>query len=256
MATPVTPSALPTPEPAANDNSFRRLIGAIISPKETFESIARRPTWIVPVLLIVVFSLLLVFLFSQRVGWRSLIVRQDEQNSRVQKQMENMTAEQRDNMIDTQTKFAAPFGYGVTLVGPFIALVVVAAVLMLAFTIVLGTKVGFKQSMGIVSYSWTPGIIGVFLGILILYLKDPSTIDLEHLVATNAGAFLSDSAPKWLNTLLTSFDLFTFWNMILMAFGFSAIDPKKASWGKAFATVFALWFIFVLVKTGFSAAFS
>jgi hypothetical protein len=256
MSTSATPSALPTPEPAANDNSFSRLIGAIISPKATFESIARRPTWLLPILLIVAGSLLLVGIFSQRVGWRSMIIRQDEQNSRVQKQMENMTTEQRDNMIDTQTKFAAPFAYGFTVVGPFIALVVVAAVLMLAFTIILGTKVGFKQSLGIVSYSWTPGLIGILLGILILFLKDPSTIDLEHLVATNAGAFLSDSAPKWLNTLLTSCDLFTFWNMILMAFGFSAIDPKKVSWGKAFATVFGLWVVFVLVKTGFSAAFS
>ncbi len=251
-----TPTALPAPEPVTNDNSFSRVIGAIVSPQATFESIVRRPTWIVPILLLVIGSLLLVGLFSQRVGWRSMILRQDEQNSRVQKQMENMTAEQRDNMVDTQTKFAAPFAYGITVVGPFIAAVIIAAVLMLAFSVILGTKVGFKQSLGIVSYSWAPGLIGVLLGIVILFLKDPSTIDLEHLVATNIGSYLPDSSPKWLVTFLTSFDLFTFWNMALMAFGFSAVDPKKVSWGKAFATVFALWFLFVLVKTGFTAAFS
>jgi hypothetical protein len=57
-------------------------------------------------------------------------------------------------------------------------------------------------------------------------------------------------------TLFTAFDLFAFWNIILMAFGFSAADPKKISFGKALGTVVAVWLLWVLLKVGLAAAFS
>jgi hypothetical protein len=35
------------------DSGFGRLIGVLVSPGKTFESIARRPTWLVPLLVLV-----------------------------------------------------------------------------------------------------------------------------------------------------------------------------------------------------------
>lgn len=246
----------PSPATTSSDSSFGRIFGVLFSPKPTFEAIVRRPTWILPLILLVVVSVGVVFTFGQRVGWRSFMIRQDQQNSRTQKQMESMTEEQRENLINTQTKVAPIFAYVGVILGAFIAAVVVAAVLMLAFNLISGTKIGFAPSLAIVTHSWVPGIIGGLLGILILFLKDPSTVDLEHLVASNGGAFLADDSPKWMVTLLTAFDLFVFWNIILMAIGFSAADPKKISFGKALGTVVGVWLIYVLVKVGLVAAFS
>ncbi|MGD0403311.1 MAG: YIP1 family protein [Candidatus Acidiferrales bacterium] len=252
MASPVTPS----PEAAPSVSSIGRIFGAIFSPKLTFESIAQRPTWILPLVLISILSIVTIFVFSQRVGWRSFMIRQDQQNSRLQKQMDQMTPEQREKMLDQQTKIAPIFGYVFGVLGIFIVAVIIAAVLMVAFNMMIGGGIGFKTSLGIVTHSWVPGIIGGLLGILVLFLKDPSTIDLQHLVAANAGAFLSDDAPKWQEALLGSFDLFTFWNMILMGIGYSAINPKKISFGKALGTVVVVWAIYVVCKVGIAAAFS
>jgi hypothetical protein len=246
----------PSPETTAPVSSVGRIFGVIFSPKPTFESIAQKPTWVLPLVAISLLSILIIFVFSQRVGWRSFMERQNQSNSRVQKQMESMTAEQREQMLETQTKFASVIGYVGAVLGTFIAAVVVAAVLMLAFNVVGGAKVGFVTSLSIVSYSWVPGIVGGLLGLLILFLKDPSTIDIQHLVAANAGAFLSEDSPKWLETLLSSFDLFIFWTMILMGIGFSATNPKKISFGKGLGTVVGVWLIYLLVKVGFAAAFS
>jgi hypothetical protein len=256
MASAETPSPSTSPAAAGSDSSFGRILGVLFSPKATFESIVRRPTWILPLILIVVVSVGVVFTFSQRVGWRNFMIRQNQQNSRTQKQMESMTEEQREKLIDTQTKVAPIFAYVAVVLLPFISALVVGAVLMLAFNLIHGTKIGFVPSLGIISYSWVPGIIGALLGILVLFLKDPSTVDLEHLVASNGGAFLADDAPKWMLTLFTAFDLFAFWNMILMAIGFSAADPKKISFGKALGTVVGVWLIYVIVKVGLAAAFS
>jgi Yip1 domain len=247
-----------TPSPVAqgSDSSFGRIIGVLFSPKPTFESIVRRPTWVLPLILIVCVSVTVIFIFGHRVGWRDFMVRQDQQSARTQKQMESMTAEQREKMIDTQTKWASIITYPAVVLGTFIYAVIIAAVLMLVFNLIYGTKIGFVPSLAIVAHSWVPGIIGGLLAILILFLKDPSTVDLNHLVASNGGAFLADDSAKWLVTLLTAFDLFAFWNMILMAFGFSAADPKKISFGKALGTVVGVWLIYVIVKVGLVAAFS
>jgi hypothetical protein len=251
MATPAI-----TPEPAPQVSSIGRIFGVIFSPKPTFESIAQRPTWILPLLLISILSIATVFIFGQRVGWRGFMIRQDQQNSRLQKQMDQMTPEKRDKMLDQQTKIAPIFGYVGAVLGIFVAAVVVAAVLMLAFNMMVGGGIRFMTSLGIVAHSWVTALIGGLLGILVLFLKDPSTIDIQHLVATNAGAFLSDDAPKWQESLLSSFDLFTFWSMILMSIGYSATNPKKISFGKALGTIVGVWLFYVIVKVGFAAAFS
>jgi Yip1 domain len=252
MASPMIPS----PEPAKPTSSVARIFGVIFSPKPTFESIVQRPTWVLPLILIIAVSAVVVFVFSQRVGWRGFMERQDQTNSRLQKQMESMTPDQREQMLETQTKYAAIFGYIGVVFGIFVSAIVVAAVLLAAFNLVGGAKVGFSTSLAIVVHSWVPSIIGGILGILIIFLKDPSTVDIQHLVAANAGAFLPDDAPKWQETLLTSFDLFIFWSMILMGFGYSATDPKKISFGKALGTIVVVWLLYVIVKVGFTAAFS
>src|ERR1700689_1295192 len=251
MATPAI-----TPESVPQVSSVGRIFGVIFSPKATFESIVQRPTWILPLLLISVISIVTVFIFGQRVGWRGFMIRQDQQNSRLQKQMDQMTPDQRDKMLDQQTKIAPIFGYVFGVLGIFIVAVIIATVLLVAFNMMIGGGIGFTTSLGIVTHSWVPGIIGGLLGILVLFLKDPSTIDLQHLVAANAGAFLSDDAPKWQEALLSSFDLFTFWSMILMGIGYSAANPKKISFGKALGTIVVVWAVYVVCKVGLTAAFS
>jgi hypothetical protein len=65
-ATPV-PSAAPT----GSDNSFSRVLGVLLGPKPTFESIVRRPTCIVPVIPGCVLFFAVVAIFIHRGGWPS-----------------------------------------------------------------------------------------------------------------------------------------------------------------------------------------
>jgi hypothetical protein len=228
------------------------MVGVLFSPKATFQSIARRPTWLAPLILLSLFSLGLVGLFGHRVGWRGFFEKQDSSASR----FEQLSPEQQRQTLDNQVKYGPPFVYGVAAISTIIAAVIIAAVLLGVFNGLAGAKFSFKTSLGIVSHAWVPGLILALLGALVLFVKDPSTIDLEHLVASNAGAFASSNSPKWLVAMLTSFDVFSLWYMILMAIGYSAAAPKKLSPVKAFAWIFSLWVVYVLVRVGLTAAFS
>jgi hypothetical protein len=249
-------TATPAPEVPAPVSSVGRVFGALFSPKDTFGSIAKQPTWVLPLILVCVFQIALIAIFSKQVGWRAFMERQNQTNSRVAKQMEQMTPDQREQMLNNQVKIAPIVGYAGAVLGPFIGAVIVSGIFLAAFNLVLGSRIGFKTSLGIVSYAWVPALIAMILGIVIILIKDPSTVDLQNLVASNPGAVLSEDSPRWMVSLLGSLDLFSFWSMILMAFGFSATDSKKISFGKAFGTILSVWAIYVLLKVGLAAAFS
>jgi hypothetical protein len=208
------------------------------------------------VLLSLVVSIVVTVAIGQHVGWRNVIAKQIESSPLAQKQMEQMSADQRERMIDQRAKAAPFFGYGFAVVVPFLIPVVIGAIFLGVFNLASGANTNFKTSLGIVSYAFLPWVIHGLLTILIIFLKDPSTVDVQNVVASNAGVFLSDEAPKWLGALLGSLDIFTFWTMALMAMGYSVTNPKKISVGKAFGMIFAVWFLWVLVKVGLAAAFS
>jgi len=233
-------------------SSVGRIFGVFFSPKETFQSIARRPTWLLPVLLLCVVELCIFGVYGHRAGWRGLIEKQVANNS----QFQELSPAQKEARIEMSLKIVSYFVYAEGLVGPFLAVLLFAGLFWLIFNMIVGAKFGFQTSLGIVAHSLMPTILASLLGILILFLKDPSTIDLQHLVASNAGAFLSSDSPKWLIAGLRSVDLFLFWEMILLAIGYSAAAPKKISFGKAFAWILSLWFLVVLIVVGFTAALS
>ena len=240
------------PEAPEKVNSFGRVFGVLFSPKATFESIARRPTWFLPLLIVSLISLGIIGLFGHRVGWRAFLEKQMANSSRVPADAGGST---RANSTDAG-QIRPALIYAIGAISPAIAGVVIAAVFLGLFNLIFGTKLNFKTSLAIVAYSWMPGLVSGLLGVLILFLKDPSNVDLQNLVASNAGAFLSSDSPKWLIALGTSLDLFTFWIMILMAIGYSVAAPKKLSFAKAFISIFVAWFLVVLVRVGVAAAFS
>jgi Yip1 domain len=243
---------LPVSEVQEPIHTFGRMIGAIFAPKATFESIARRPSWVAPIVLLSLCSLGIVGLFGYRVGWRPFFEKQDASSSR----LEQASAQQQQQTLDAQVKYGPPFVYATAAITNVLAALLVAAVLWGVFNGLLGAQIGFKTSLGIVTHAWMPGLILALLGIVVLFAKDPSTIDLQNLVASNGAAFVSSDSAKWLVALLTTIDLFSFWYMILMAIGYSSAAPKKLSFGKAFFTIFGLWLAYVLIRVGLTAAFS
>lgn len=247
-----TPSTSPAQAPQPESNSIARIFGVLFSPAETFRSIVRKPTWVLPLLVLVLLALLVVGIFGKRGGWPSYLQKQMASNSRFQQ----LTPQQQQQQISLALKYTPAFAYAEVAVVVPLAVVIIAAILMATFNLVHGTQIKYKTAMSIVSYAWVPGIISGLLGIVIISMKDPATVDLQNIVAANASAFISTEAARWKIMLLSSVDIFTFWEMILMAIGFGVAAPRKLTTGKAFASIFVIWIIWVAIKVGATAAFS
>ena len=244
------------PQAPQSIGAFGRVIGAIINPRPTFEDIARKPSWLVPLLVLIILQCGITAIFGQRVGWRAFMEKQIAQNASAQRRMEQLPPDQRQRIIDQQVKFAPIFGYVGVIVGVPVVSLIVAAIFMGIFNGISGAGLGFKTSFGIVAHSYMPGLIGALLGILILYVKPPDQIDIQNLVASNVGAVLSSDSAKWLQSLGGSLDIFSFWIIGLMAFGYSVARPKKISMSTGLTWIIIVWAVYVLCKVGLTAMLS
>jgi hypothetical protein len=247
-ATSMPPAQAPEHEP----NSIARIFGVLFAPGETFRSIVRKPTWVLPMVLVVLLSLTVVGIFGKRGGWPSYLQKQLANNSSFQQ----LTPQQQQQRMAAALKYTPAFAYVEVAIAVPLVLVILAAILMGMFNMMHGTEVRYKTALSIVSYAWVPGLVSRLLGIVIISLKDPATVDLQNIVVANASAFISTDAARWKIMLLSSIDIFTFWEMILMAIGFGVAAPRKLTTGKAFASIFVVWLIWIAIKVGATAAFS
>jgi len=99
-------------------------------------------------------------------------------------------------------------------------------------------------------------MISSLLFILVLFLREPGTVDLDNPVATNLGAFLPDTSAKWLLKLGSAIDVFSFWVLFLIALGFSAFNPRKLKLGSSLGIAFAVWAAYEVCRVGISFIFS
>src|SRR6202047_2310199 len=249
-----TTTSLPAPEAQSQPaiSPFGRIIGVFFSPTATFEDIVRKPSWVLPVILLTLFSIGVSFAINQRINWREFISQQMEKSP----QSANMSAEQKEQRIEGGAKFSPVFTYCIGLLGPIIGILVVALVMWGAYSLLGRANANFGTSFSITAHAFMTGLLSSILFILVLYLKPYGTVDLENPVATNLAAGLPDDSSKWLVALLKSIDVFTIWTLILLAIGFAAANSKKLRGGKAFTIAFSVWAAYVVCRVGWTFIFS
>jgi hypothetical protein len=249
-----TTTSIPAPEAQSQPaiSSIGRVFGVFFSPKPTFEDIVRKPSWVLPFVLLTVFSIGVTFAINQRINWRQFMTQQIEKSPR----SANMSAEQKEQQIEGGAKFTPVFTWAVGVCGPIIFMLVVALVMWGAYNLLGGANTNFGTAFAITSHAALTGLVSSLLFILILYLKPFGTVDLENPVATNLAAFLPEDSAKWLVALLKSIDIFTFWTLILLAIGFAVTNPKKLRGSKAFTIAFSVWAVYVVLRVGSAWIFS
>jgi hypothetical protein len=247
-AVPAAPDSPPQPALSA----MGRIFGVFFSPKSTFEDIARKPSWLLPIILLTILSIGVSVAINQRVDWREFMAQQIEKSPAAG----SLSAEQKEARIEGGAKITPIFTYCIGAFGPIVFTLLVGLVMWGAYSLVAGISTNFTTAMGITAHAFLTGLISSPLFILILYLKAPGTVDMENPVATNLGAILPEDAAKWLLALCKSLDVFTIWTLILLAIGFAAVSPKKLKGGKSYTIAFGVWAVMVLCRVGFAFIFS
>jgi hypothetical protein len=249
----MTPENLPNtaPEPAGM-GTFARLAGVIFEPKKTFEDIALRPTFLVPLALVIVFGLAFMVFYSQRVGWEKTVRDKIESSS----QSQQLSSEQKAQQITVGAKIAPIFGYVGVIVGTPVMDLAVAGILLGIAAGMMSAPLKFKQVFAAVCWSYVVTCISMALSVVVMFLKNPEDFDINNPLIFNLGALFEPNMPtKFIHSVASSIDLFPFWVIFLMATGLKAAGGKRFSFGSALTAVVLPWGVYVLGKSAMSAIF-
>lgn len=234
--------------PPARLGAVARFFGALIGPRTAFEDIDRKSSFIFPLVLLTIISLLVNFAIVRHIGVDRLIRQGIERSPRAAQ----MSAEQIDQAVERSRGFVTVLIWLAALLGTAVLVLVMSGVYLVALNL-MEAGVNFAKVLGVTAHAMVPSAVRAVLAGIVILLKDPTDINIENPLGSNLAILMDPvSSSKPLYALASSVDIFTLWILALLALGYSVIS-KKFSVKKCAVIVAIPWVIYVLGKVGFAA---
>jgi Yip1 domain len=248
-----TTSAMPSQE-IAPLSEVQRILNVFFSPSKTFTDLRRNASWWGPFLLMVIVSVVYVSVVDQKVGFRKTVENQLRTQPKQADQLEKMQPEDREKNMRARTVGTKYVSYGF----PAILLIIwaiMAGVLFATLKFGVSADVTFKSLFALVIYAGLPGLFRSILAMLSLLAGvSGDSFTFQNPVATNPGYFVDPTTNPVLYAFASSFDIFSFWTMVLVAIGITCVAKVKS--GTAYAVAFGWFAVTILLGTGAAALFN
>jgi len=245
------PAAAAPVEPEPPLSPVGDLVGVIMAPGATFKGIVARKWWyaLVPLALLMVVSIFSTSMFVSKVDMAQL--------TRDQIRQSKFASQMSQAQIDEAADKAASRPKWVTVAFGTITFPILVLLLALIFWLVLlafGKEITYGRSFQATSWAMLPSLFTALIFLVLMFIKDPNSMNLQNPIATNPAAFFdADAIPKPLYALLSAIDLFKLWIIALLSIGLGAAARCKVS--QAATTVVSLYGFWVLIKVGLAAIF-
>lgn len=218
-----------------------KILNIFFEPKKVFESLKITPTWLLP--------FIIVALLGMGFYYYTYPFIMNQEVERI-KDNEKIPDEQKQVIIEKMTEadhppiWLLPFAPAVSLV----VFAILSAVLFFVFNVLLGGDSTFRRVFSVYAYSSLIAIPSMMVKFPLIMLKE----DLN--VQTSLALLLSaDNKDTFLYRILSGFDVFTLWQVILISIGMGVLYRYTTK--KTFTVVFILWVLLILVTSGLSSLF-
>lgn len=232
-----------------HDSSFGRLLGALVAPGRTFESIREKPSWLVAWILLVALGMCVGLILQDRVDPDEL-ARVSMERMGMDPSPEQLEAIKRQNEGQSPALRSVGMVFGAAANGAFYA--VLAAVFLVIFRL-CGSEISFLQSMATTVYGMMPLAVATLLNIPLVLSR--TEVRAEEMLAggvlVSSPRLLAPEDSPVVASLLGSLDFFVIWTVVLLIIGFRHV--ARVSTATAAAAVLVPWGLWVLGKAGFVA---
>jgi len=221
---------------------FEKIAGIFISPRETFESLDRKPTWLVPFIIIAVMTLGMTLL-TRDIGVQDMMAKF---------QASELPQEQIDK-IAAQSQGVGKYIQMVLIPVATLAIwAIFAGILLFCGNTLLGGSAKFKKLFSMMSWSSLVSCLAIIVNTAIILSKGTTQGVTTSLAVLLPVPGLSDK-PSIFYRLLSKFDLFTIWSLVLWTIGLSVI--YKFTVKKSAGLVIALWAVWIVISIAFGSLF-
>jgi hypothetical protein len=243
---PTTPA--PPERAGLTQTSLGRVLAVLWKPRETFESIAARPTWGLALLIIVLFSAISAAIWIPSIDVEELI------RQRIASSGQNVDAARLETIVEMTSRMRWVMFLGPVLVFQPIAVAVVAFIFYLVFR-VTGSEQRYDQSLAVTTHSFLPLAVAALLSIPLLLTR--GSLSTEELMsggalASNLGYFAPEDASPAVHALLQSVDFFTVWTLVLLGIGY--VRTTRLPRLSVAISVVAMWGLWILARVGMAEA--
>lgn len=234
------------------DSGWGRLIGVLVAPGETFRSIAERPTWLPPLLVLALLVAAGAFVVQMRTDPEEMVRGQIE-SVRIevpQEQVDKMIEDAEGRTTGTKAGLAVAGG-----LGQGVVYAVLAVLFWLGFRM-FGSEMDYLRSLATTLHGCMPAAVGSLLNLPLMLTRESLTFEEAMqggVLVSSLKALAPEDATAVTGALLGSVDLFTIWSLVLLTIGYKAV--AKVSTAVASGIVILFWLVYVVGKVGIAAAF-
>jgi hypothetical protein len=246
----VTDAPATVPAAEAPISPVSAVVGTFSRPSETFRRLVARPTWWLPLVLIIASTAVAWLVVSPKMDMDRTI--RESIEKRAEKSGRTIPPEAMNRQVELSRKLM-PMFFGVALAGSAVLLFFPALVFW-GSAKAMGADARYKQLLSIWGHASLPNVLGTLLGIpIFLQLPDGSLTQegVGEVVKSNVGAFLDPSAPAPLRAFAGSLDVFSLSALFLLVLGFRRLPGLSK--GAATATPVVLWLVYVIGKVAWRA---
>lgn len=221
---------------SAQPGLLARIVGVLLSPKETFAAVASRPRWFGVMVVTLSITAACQYFIMSSPGMQEAMIEQATRNP-------NMSDEQ----VAATERFIPMLPYvfaGATLfLGPVFS-VIIAGILLMIFSTLMGGSATFKQVFAVNAHSGVVSMLSGLVGAgLIMIGAEPSG-------TTPPGANLGVFVPmleetSFLTQFLIAIDLILVWWLITLSIGLAVLYKRRT--GGIAVTLLSIYVVFALI---------
>jgi hypothetical protein len=196
-----------------------RIVGIIVSPKATFQSVVASPKWLgVLAITTLVAALFTALPLTTEAGRQAALDKQVQS-------MQSFGIQVNDEVYARMEKQAAFMPYttagGVLVVSPIIV-TIFAGILFAIFNAALGGEASFKQVYAVVTHAGVISVLGAVFGGAVNYFRQR----MENI--TNLGSLVPMLPEKsFVVNFLSAIDIFVVWWLIVLAIGLAVLYRRR-----------------------------
>jgi Yip1-like protein len=213
-----------------------RIIGILVSPKQTFAAVAASPKWLGIMAITLVIAATCQYVIFSSPGMQDEIFKLMTRNP-------NMTDQQVATVETILPRIPRVIAGATLILGP-LASVIVSGILMLIFSTLMGGSARFKQVYAVVAHAGVVSSLSGILGAALIMAGAPPS------GTTPPGANLAIFVPmleetSFVTRFLGSIDLILVWWLITLSIGLGVLYRRKT--GGIATTLLAIYVVIALI---------